>query len=192
MTPPPRPDRPPAFVRAVDALSEWTGRAVVWLVGLMVLVGAGNAVLRYVGRWTGAHFSSNAWVELQWYLFSVVFLVGASYALRHDAHVRVDVFYGRLSPRGRAWIDLGGTVLFLVPFSVFMLVASWPSVAASWRVREGSPDPGGLPRWPIKAVVLLAFALLLLQGLAEAVKRVRVLRGEAPPPAPERDPREGA
>lgn len=192
MTPPPRPGRDPAFVRAVDALSEWTGRAVVWLVGVMVLVGAGNAVLRYVGRWTGAHFSSNAWVELQWYLFSVVFLMGASYALRHDAHVRVDVFYGRLSPRGRAWIDLGGTVLFLVPFSVFMLVASWPSVAASWRVREGSPDPGGLARWPIKAVVLLAFALLLLQGIAEAVKRVRVLRGEAPPPAPEPDPREGA
>ncbi len=165
---------------------------MVWLVGVMVLVGAANAVLRYAGRWTGAHFSSNAWVELQWYLFSVVFLVGASYALRHDAHVRVDVFYGRLSPRGRAWIDLAGTVLFLVPFCVFMLAASWPSVAASWRVREGSPDPGGLARWPIKAVVLLAFALLLLQGIAEAVKRVRVLRGAAPPPAPGPDPRVGA
>lgn len=191
MPSPPRPSPEPAFVRAADALSEWTGRAVSWLVGAMVLVAAFNAVARYAGRWTGANLSSNAYLELQWYLFSIVFLLGGSYALRHDAHVRVDVFYGRLTARGRAWVDLAGTVLFLIPFCVFMLAASWPSVAASWRVRELSPDPGGLPRYPVKTVVLAAFLLLIVQGAAEAVKRVRVLRGAAPPePAP--GPRGGA
>lgn len=188
---PPDPARSPAAVRAVDSLSEWTGGAVRWLVGVMVLVGAFNAVARYTSRWTGANLSSNAYIEAQWYLFSLVFLLGASYALRHDAHVRVDVLYGRLSERGKAWIDLAGTVLFLIPFSVFMLVVSAPSVAASWRVREGSPDPGGLPRYPIKAVILLAFALLILQGLAEVAKRVRVLRGAPAVPRAEPDPREG-
>jgi TRAP-type mannitol/chloroaromatic compound transport system permease small subunit len=89
----------------------------------------------------------------------------------------VDLLYGRLGPRGRAWVDLLGTLLFLLPFSAMMLLVSYPSVAASWRVREVSPDPGGLPRYPIKAMVLAAFGLLLLQGIAEAIKRVAVLRG---------------
>lgn len=190
--PPPVPVRLPAMVRAVDAVSEWTGRAVRWLVAVMVVVGAFNAVARYLGRWTGTSLSSNVYIELQWYLFSLVFLLGASYALKHDAHVRVDVLYGRLSPRGRAWIDLLGTVLFLLPFSVFMLAASWPSVAASWRVRELSPDPGGLPRYPIKAVILVAFVLLIAQGVAEAAKRVRVLRGAPAGEPREPDPREVA
>lgn len=188
--PPPRVPRVPA---AVDRLSEWTGRAVLWLVALMVAIGAFNAVARYLGRFLGTNLSSNAYLEAQWYLFSLVFLLGAAYALKHDAHVRVDLLYGRLSERGRAWIDLAGTVLFLVPFCVFMLIVSWPSVAASWAVREVSPDPGGLPRWPIKAVILVAFALLLLQGIAEGWKRVALLRGggEAPARRPEPDPREG-
>jgi TRAP-type mannitol/chloroaromatic compound transport system permease small subunit len=166
----------PAWVRAADRLAEWTGRAVLWLIALMVVVGAFNALARYGARWMGLNLSSNAYLELQWYLFSLAFLLGASYALRHDAHVRVDVLYGRLSERGKAWIDLAGTVLFLLPFCAFMLAVSWPSVAASWRVRETSPDPGGLPRWPIKAVILLAFALLIVQGLAEAARRVRTIR----------------
>lgn len=177
--PTPVPVREGPLVRAIDRVSELTGQAVLWLVGVMVVLGAFNAVARYVTRWTDVSLSSNAYIEAQWYLFSIVFLLGAAYALRHDAHVRVDVFYGRLSPRGKAWVDLAGTVLFLLPFCVFMLVVSWPSVAASWRVREVSPDPGGLPRYPIKALILVAFALLLLQGVAEALKRVRVLRGAA-------------
>jgi TRAP-type mannitol/chloroaromatic compound transport system permease small subunit len=185
----PVPPDPSPLVRAADAVSEYTGRAVRWLVAVMVLVGAFNAVARYLGRWTGVNLSSNAYIELQWYLFSLVFLLGVSYALKHDAHVRVDVLYGRLGARGRAWIDLLGTVLFLIPFSVFMLALSWPSVAASWRVREVSPDPGGLPRYPIKAVVLVAFVLLILQGVAEATRRVRVLRGARAAAPEEPDPR---
>jgi TRAP-type mannitol/chloroaromatic compound transport system permease small subunit len=186
--PPPAPATPPVPPPGgiVDRMSDVLGRTVRWLVGVMVLVGAFNALARYLSRGLGVNLSSNGWIELQWYLFSLVFLLGASYGLRHDAHVRVDVLYGRLSDRARTWIDLLGTMLFLVPFCVAMLVLSWPSVAASWRVREVSPDPGGLPRYPIKAVILVAFALLLLQGLTEALRRVRRLRAAA---AGRREPR---
>jgi TRAP-type mannitol/chloroaromatic compound transport system permease small subunit len=162
---------------AIDGINDRIGALVGWLAGLMVLVAAYNAIARYTTRFTGLQLSSNAYVELQWYLFSLVFLLGAAYALRHDAHVRVDVLYGRLGPRGRAWIDVAGTLLFLLPFSLLMLWVSWPAVAASWRVRETSPDPGGLPRYPIKAVILVAFALLVLQGVSQLVKQIAVLRG---------------
>lgn len=180
-------ERPPGWLRissAIDRVNEWVGQLTLWLLGLMVLIGALNAVARYVGRFVGVNLSFNAAIEAQWYLFSLVFLLGAAYALRHDAHVRVDVLYGHLSLRTRAWIDLAGTVLFLIPFSIFMLVVSYPSVLASWRIREVSPDPGGLPRYPIKAVVLLAFALLLVQGVSELLKQVAILRGIAAPSAP--------
>jgi TRAP-type mannitol/chloroaromatic compound transport system permease small subunit len=163
--------------RAIDALNRTVGRWVSWLTFAMVLVGAFNAVARYFDRAAGGGLSSNAYVELQWYLFSLVFLLGAPYALRADAHVRVDVLYGRLSARGKAWIDLVGGILFLIPFCLFALVVSWPSVRDSWSVREISPDPGGLARWPIKAAVLVAFGLLLLQGLSETIKRAALLRG---------------
>jgi TRAP-type mannitol/chloroaromatic compound transport system permease small subunit len=182
--PPPRPGGSAALPRAIDRLNDLVGRAVLWLVAVMVAIGAYNAVARYLNRFTDANLASNAYLEAQWYLFSLVFLLGAAYALKEDAHVRVDVLYGRLGPRGRAWIDLLGTVLFLIPFCVLMLWVSWPSVAASWRVREVSPDPGGLPRYPIKAVVLVAFALLLLQGVSQLWKQVALLRGAAPPPEP--------
>lgn len=153
------------------------GKVVLWLLGAMVMIGALNAIARYLGRFTGVNLSSNAYLELQWYLFSIVFLMGAAYGVRHDAHVRVDIFYGQFSPRTKAMIDLLGTVLFLIPFSIFMLIVSYPSVMASWRVREVSPDPGGLPRYPIKAMVLAAFALLLLQGISEVIKQIAILRG---------------
>jgi len=165
------------LARRVDALNRRIGRLVAWLTFAMVLVGAFNAVARYFDRAAGGGLSSNAYVELQWYLFSLVFLLGAPYTLRSNAHVRVDVLYGRLPERGRAWIDLAGGVLFLIPFCVFALWIGWPSVRDSWQVREVSPDPGGLWRWPIKAVVMVAFALLLLQGLSETIKRAALLRG---------------
>lgn len=172
--------RPSGWLRlsaAIDRLNELVGQAMLWLMGLMILLGAFNAVARYVGRFFGANLSFTAAIELQWYMFSLVFLLGAAYALRHDAHVRVDVLYGQLGPRPRAWIDVLGTILMLIPFSVFMLVVSYPSVLSSWRVREVSPDPGGLPRYPIKSVVLVAFVLLLLQGLSELIKQIAILRG---------------
>lgn len=164
------------FARAIDRLTGGVGRAVAWLTLAMVLIGAFNAVARYAGRFLGVSLSSNAWIELQWYLFSIIFLLGAAYTLREDAHVRVDVVFARVSGRVQAWINILGTLLLLVPFCVFMLWVSLPAVRNAWRIREGSPDPGGLPRWPLKALVLLCFALLLLQGLAELIKQIERLR----------------
>lgn len=161
----------------IDGLNRRIGALVGWLTLLMVLVGAFNALARYLDRGGSVRLSSNAWIELQWYLFSLVFLLGAPYALRCNAHVRVDVIYGRLSLRGQAWIDLIGGVLFLVPFCIFALLVSWPAVRESWAVREVSADPDGLARYPIKSAILVAFFLLLLQGLSEIVKRIAVLRG---------------
>lgn len=142
----------------------------------MVLIGAYNALARYIDRFSGWGLSSNTYIELQWYLFSVLFLLGAAYTLKHDSHVRVDVFYGRLSARGKAWINLVGTLLFLFPFCVLMLVMSWSSVANSWAVWEMSPDPGGLPRYPIKTIIPIAFVLLILQGVSMLIHQIAILR----------------
>jgi len=172
------------FSRAIDRLNDRIGAAIQWLTLVMVLVGSFNALARWATRYTGVALSSNAYIDLQWYLFSLVFLLGAAWGLNHDVHVRVDVLYSRLSAKARAWIDLVGTVLFLLPFCAMMLWVSFPMVRASWSVREASPDPGGLARYPIKAVILVAFLLLLLQGLSEVVKRLAIIRGEAEPDLP--------
>ncbi|TDI74487.1 MAG: TRAP transporter small permease subunit [Bacteroidetes bacterium] len=171
---------------AIDRFNERLGRGLLWLTLGMVLVGALNAVFRYLDKYTGWGLSSNTWLELQWYLFSVLFLLAAAYTLKHDAHVRVDIFYSRLNKRGRAIIDLAGVILFLVPFCVLMIWASWPAVVNSWSVMEMSPDPGGLPRYPIKTIVPIGFLLLLVQGLSMAIRQVSVLVGVEP------DEQEGA
>lgn len=167
-----------SFARRVDRLNGWIGAGLRWLALAMVLIGAYNAVARYITRFVGTQLSSNALFELQWYLFSIIFLLGAAYGLERDVHVRVDVLYSRFGPGGRAWIDLAGSLLFLIPFSVLMLVVSWPAVMNSWSIRETSPDPGGLARYPIKALLLVSFGLLVLQGLSEVIKSVEVIRGE--------------
>ncbi|MEM9663386.1 MAG: TRAP transporter small permease subunit [Bacteroidota bacterium] len=169
---------------AIERFSERTGQLVYGLTLVMVIVGAYNAIVRYLDRYTGLGLSSNTYIELQWYLFSLVFLLGAGYTLKHNAHVRVDVLYGRLSARGRAWIDVLGTACFLLPFCVLILWTSWPTVSNSWAVLEMSPDPGGLPRYPIKTMIPLAALLVLLQGLALLVRQLRVL---VPGPAPSTD-----
>ena len=160
---------------AIDHLTDFIGRAVSWLSLVLVIVGAWNAIARYIDREAGTELSSNFWIEFGWYLFAALFLFGAAWALRHDNHVRVDVFYARLSDRGKAWIDLAGSLLLLIPFCILILWAVWPSVIESWQIREMSPDPGGLPRWPIRAAVPIGFALLLLQGIANAIKAAEVL-----------------
>ena len=167
----------------IDRLSRGVGHLASWLTLSMILLGAFNATARYLGKWTGLHLSANAWTEGQWYLFAMVFLLGAAATLEQDRHVRVDVLYGRLGPRGQALVDLLGTLLFLLPFCIFALVVSWPAVSSSWAIREGSPDPGGLPRYPIKALILVAFALLGLQGISQAIRALARLRSP-PEPAP--------
>ncbi|MBI4521722.1 MAG: TRAP transporter small permease subunit [Gemmatimonadetes bacterium] len=176
-----------AFASVVDGLNDRLGSWIRWLTLAMALVGTANALARYVNRFTDAVLVSNAYLDLQWYMFSLIFLMGAAYGVRHDVHVRVDVVYARLGVKGKAWIDLLGTILFLIPFCLLMLWVAWPAVRNSWAVREMSPDPGGLPRYPIKAVILISFFLLLIQGIAQVIKQVLILRAgqrpeaEAPP-----------
>ena len=165
------------LAEGIDRFSEKTGRLLYWLTLGMVLIGAYNAIVRYLDRFTGLGLSSNTYIELQWYLFSLVFLLGGAYTLLRDAHVRVDVLYGRLSRRTRAVIDIVGIEIFLVPFCLVVIWESAPAVGNSWAVWEMSPDPGGLPRYPIKTLVPVAFALVLLQGVAEWIKRLAFLLG---------------
>jgi len=164
------------FIAKIDGFTNRLGGWVGWMTLLMVMVGAFNAVARYLGKWIGVHLSSNAYIEAQWYLFSLIFLLGAAHTLQRDQHVRVDVLYGRMSLKAKAWLDLVGSILFLVPFSLFGLFISWPAVRNSWAVYEVSPDPGGLARYPIKTVMLICFALLLLQAVSEILKRIQIIR----------------
>lgn len=160
------------LARGIDALNQAVGRGVKWLVLLATLISAGNALMRY-----GFDVSSNAWLELQWYLFAALFLLGAGYTLQHNGHVRIDVVFGRFGPRTRAWIDLLGGLLFLLPMAGLIGWLGWHAFLSSWQIGETSPDAGGLLRWPIKLVIPLGFALLFLQGVSEIIKRAAFLAG---------------
>jgi len=161
----------------IDGLNDKLGIVIRWLALLMVLVGAISSVLRYFARSQQWTLNLTPATEAQWYFFSIIFLLGAAYGLNHDVHVRVDVMYERLSAKRQAMIDMAGTILFLIPFSVLMLYVSFPAVRSSWSIREMSPDPGGLPRYPIKALILVSFGLLLLQAFSQLVKQADVLLG---------------
>ena len=162
------------IAHAIDLVNEWIGRVTYWLVLLMVTVGAWNVIGRYIGRIIGTNLTSNALIEIQWYLFDVVFLFGAAYALKYNDHVRVDIFYKGWSRRRKALANFLGNILFLIPFSSLIIYYSWGTVANSWRIREMSPDPGGLPRYPIKSAIIVAFILLILQGISEAIKNWQI------------------
>jgi TRAP-type mannitol/chloroaromatic compound transport system permease small subunit len=161
----------------IDALNERVGRTVYWLILVMVVVSAGNATVRYL-----FNTSSNAWLEVQWYLFSVVFLLSAGYTLLKNEHIRIDVVTGRMSRRVQLWIDILGTIFFLFPMTLLILKLSWPMVAESFARNEMSGDAGGLLRWPVKAMIPLGFGLLLLQGLSELIKKIAILNGILPDP----------
>jgi TRAP-type mannitol/chloroaromatic compound transport system permease small subunit len=169
--------------RAIDALNERIGRIVLWLVLVMALVSTANALIRYL-----FNESSNAWLELQWYLFAAVFLLCAGYTLLHNEHIRIDVVSSRLSARARLWIDVLGTVLFLLPVSIFVVWLSWPIFINAWASNEMSSNAGGLIRWPARLLVPVGFLLLSLQGVSELIKRIAALMGIIPnpmaPPAP--------
>ena len=153
-----------ALSRWIDRVNSLIGQLASGLLILMIIVGSWNVVGRYIGQAVGQNLSSNALIETQWYLFSVVFLLGAAYTLQRDDHVRVDVLYSRWNERQQARANLVGTLLFLLPFSALMLWFSWAWVLASWRIGEQSPDPGGLPRYPIKTFILLSFITLFFPG----------------------------
>jgi TRAP-type mannitol/chloroaromatic compound transport system permease small subunit len=163
----------------IDRFSDWSGKTLRWLTLAMVLVASFNALARYAGKFMGSTLSSNTYIELQWYLFSLLFLLGGAYALRTNSHVRVDVLFSRLSDRGKAWIDLTGTILLLIPFCLLMLWVSWPAVYNSWAVLEGSPDPGGLPRYLIKTAIPVAFLALLAQGFSLLIRSLNTVLQKA-------------
>ena len=164
----------------IDALNERVGHLVYWLILAAVVVSAGNATVRYL-----FDMSSNGWLELQWYLYSAVFLLASGYTLRHNEHVRIDVVIGHLPPRVRAWIDLLGGLLFLLPMAIIILALSWPMFVESVVRHEFSADAGGLLRWPVKLLIPAGFLLLALQGVSEIVKRAAFLLGRIPDPLEE-------
>jgi TRAP-type mannitol/chloroaromatic compound transport system permease small subunit len=158
--------------RAIDALNEHVGRLTYWLILAAVLISAGNAVVRY-----SLNMSSNAWLEIQWYLFSFVFLFCAGYTLLHNQHVRIDVISGQLSGRARAWIDILGTVFFLMPMAIAIMWLSWPVFLDAYQSGEVSTNAGGLTVWPGRLMLPVGFFLLILQGVSELIKRIAFLRG---------------
>ena len=158
------------FSRVVDRLNEQFGYIANWLVLLACLISAGNAASRYLFS-----ASSNGWLEVQWYMFAAMVLLGAPYTLKVNEHVRVDLIYGLVSERTRIWIDIIGGVLFLLPICVILTYFTWPWFVESWRLNEESSNAGGLIRWPVKLMLPVGFALMALQGISEIIKRIAAL-----------------
>ena len=166
-----------ALSRGIDALNSLIGRTVTWLVLAAVVISAGNAIVR-----KAFNYSSNAWLEVQWYLFSAIFLLCAAYTLLRNEHIRIDVVAGRFSRRTQTWIDVFGTVFFLMPMVALVLYEAWPWFVRAWSSGEISASAGGLILWPAKILVPVGFALLGLQGLSELIKRIAFLKGVIPDP----------
>jgi TRAP-type mannitol/chloroaromatic compound transport system permease small subunit len=166
------------FSRFVDALNARIGKAVTWLVLAAVVISAANAIIRKV-----FDYSSNAWLEIQWYLFSAIFLLCAGYTLLRNEHIRIDVVAGRFSRRTQTWIDVFGTIFFLIPMVALVLYEAWPWFVRAYASGEISSSAGGLTLWPAKILVPIGFVLLGLQGLSELIKRIAFLRGLGPDPA---------
>lgn len=170
---------------AIDKVTEVAGTISRYLVLVIVAIGFTNVVARYTGRFVGMRLTSNAWIEIQWYLYSVMFFLGFGYVLKHNVNVRVDFLYANWSAGRRAWVDLIGTLFFLLPFCAIGIYAALNPVMLSWgRLPDGSfgaweisPDPDGLPRAPIKTMIMVAFGLLALAAISHAIKCVAIIRG---------------
>lgn len=164
-----------AFSRLVDRTNDAIGKAMTWLILIVVVISAGNAVVRYAIDW-----SSNAFLEIQWYLFSAIFLLSAGYVLNKNEHIRIDIFFSRYSPRAQNWVDVFGFLVFFAPMVILTLYLSWHTFTLAWTTGEGSPSPGGLIRWPVRLLMPVGFFLLLLQGISELIKRLAFLTGNGP------------
>jgi TRAP-type mannitol/chloroaromatic compound transport system permease small subunit len=173
------------FSQQLDLLAEFNGWLSGWLIVLTIAVGFFNVVARYVGRIIGVQLTSNTFIELQWYFFSITFLLGFSYVLKHGANVRVDFLYANWDERRKALVDFIGTVMFLIPFCILGLITSFNYALQSWgRLPDGSwgaaelsLDAGGLPRAPIKTVLVIGFFLLFLQAISQAIKYLAIFKG---------------
>lgn len=162
-----------ALARMIDALNEKIGLAVSWALFAAVLICSGNALVRY-----SLNMSSNGWLEIQWYLFSAMFLLGASYTLKRNEHVRIDVITGRFSKRTQVWIDLVGFLIFMLPMTTLVLYFAVPYALTSIQNQEMSMNAGGLVLWPAKLLIPVGFFLLTLQGISELIKRLGYLQGK--------------
>jgi TRAP-type mannitol/chloroaromatic compound transport system permease small subunit len=169
--------------RGIDWISEKVGSALIWLILATVLISAINASVR-----KAFNIGSNAWLELQWYLFAAVFMLCAGYTFLHNAHVRIDFVASKLSARTRNWIDIIGIVLFLAPLCYLVITLAWPLFVNAYNSGERSANAGGLIRWPVYMLVPLGMALLLMQALSELIKRVAFLRGLIPDPLAHKEP----
>jgi TRAP-type mannitol/chloroaromatic compound transport system permease small subunit len=168
-----------ALSRGIDSINEYIGRWVAWAILISILVSAGNAVIR-----KAFNISSNAWLELQWYLFGAAFLLAAAYTLKQNEHIRIDIIYGMFSRRVQHWIDLFGHVFFLMPFVILMIYYFVPYVSLSFRSGEVSSSAGGLIIWPAKALLLIGFTQLGFQGISEIIKKIAIIRGDMDDPTP--------
>ena len=158
--------------RGIDWVSTQLGMVANWLVLLSCVVSAGNATVRYL-----LHFGSTGWLEIQWYMFAGMVLLGAPYTLLLNEHVRVDLLFSMASPRQRLWIDVFGIVFFLLPICIILVYFTWPWFVGSWSIGEVSPNAGGLVRWPVKLLLPVGFSWMAVQGLSELIKRVASLLG---------------
>jgi TRAP-type mannitol/chloroaromatic compound transport system permease small subunit len=163
--------------RAIDAFTRWTGKRLAWLILVAVIVSALNAIVR-----KAFDTSSNSWLELQWVLFSIVFLLCSPWTLLDNEHIRIDIVNNMLPNRVRDIIDLVGHALFLLPLTVVMIITGVPFFLRSFEINEQSGNAGGLPQWPAKSLIMLGFAFLLVQGISELIKRIAVMRGLIPDP----------
>jgi TRAP-type mannitol/chloroaromatic compound transport system permease small subunit len=161
-----------AISETIDWLNQRLGDVCNFLVLLACIVSAGNAMIRYAFG-----YSSNSWLELQWYMFAIFVMFGASYTFKRNEHVRVEILYLMLTERGQLWLDLIGTLCFLIPSCLLLSYLSWPFFMQAYNVGEISSNAGGLVRWPIKIVIPVGFVLLALQGLSEVIKRIAALKG---------------
>ena len=162
-----------AVSTAIDQVNEKIGYICNFLVLAACIVSAGNAMIRYAFG-----YSSNGWLELQWYMFAILVMFGASYTFKRNEHVRVEIFYLFLSERGQHWLDLIGTLFFLIPACLLLAYLSWPFFHQAYAVGEVSSNAGGLIRWPIKFVIPAGFVMLALQGVSEVIKRIAALQGQ--------------
>ncbi len=163
--------------RIIDAISERIGKLVMWLILAAVVISAGNAIMR-----KAFDIGSNAYLEIQWYLFSAVFLLGSGYVFLRNAHVRIDFISSKLSKRTNAIIDAVGMVVFLIPLCLILISLSWPVFERSWVSGEMSQNAGGLIRWPVQLLIPLGFSVLLVQAFSELIKRIAFVKGLIPEP----------
>ena len=161
----------------IDSITEFVGKSIIWVVLVVTLISCGNAIMRYT-----INYSSNAFLEIQWYLFAVIFLFGAGYTLKKNEHVRIDLISGKFSERGQVWIDIFGIIFFLMPMAIAIMWMSWPIFLLAFNNNEMSSNAGGLIVWPARLMVPVGFFLLVMQGISELIKKIGFLQGLCPNP----------